>query len=55
MVMNNTNKVPSNNPTNITHNVNLSFEISSRIYPNDNNEAVVKDLKMERMPVHRMI
>ncbi len=44
--MNNTNKVPSNNSTNITHNVNLPFDIgTSHIYPNDNNEAVLKDVK----------
>ena len=46
MSIDNTNKVPSNNATNITHTVNLSFEIgTSYIYPNDNNEAVLEDVK----------
>ena len=46
MSMNNTNKVPYNNETNTTHNVNLSFEIgTSHIYPNDKNEAVLADVK----------
>ena len=46
MTTNNSNKVPSNNATNITHNVNLSFEIgTSHIYPNNNNEDVLDDAK----------
>ena len=46
MSMNNTNKVPSNNATNITHNVNLSFDIGARhIYLTDNDEALLKDVK----------
>ena len=46
MNMNNTENVPSNNATNITHNANLSFEIvTSHIYPNDTNEAVFEDVK----------
>ena len=46
MIINNTIKVPSNNATNITHNVNLWCEIgSSHILPPDNNEAVLEDVK----------
>ena len=43
--MNNSSKVLSNTATNITHNVNLSFEIgTSHIYPRDNNGSVIKDV-----------
>ena len=43
--MNNSSKVPSNTATNITHNVNLSFEIgTSHIHPRDNNGTVIEDV-----------
>ena len=46
MSINNTNRVPSKNTTNITHNVNLLFEIgTSHIYPTDTDKAVLKDMK----------
>ena len=43
--MNNLSKVPSNTATNITHNVNLSFEIgTSHIHPTENNGTAIKDV-----------
>ena len=46
MSINNTNRVPSKNATNITHNVNLSFDIgTSHIHSTDTNEAVLKDVE----------
>ena len=47
MIIDNTNRVPLKNATtNITHSVNLSFEIgTSHIYSTDANEAVTEDMK----------
>ena len=46
MTIHDSNKVPSNNAANITHNVNLSFEIgTSHIYPNHKNGTAINDVK----------
>ena len=43
--MNNLSKVPSNTATNITHNVNLSFDIgTSHIHPSENNGTTIEDV-----------
>ena len=42
----NTNRVPSKNATDITHNVNLSLEIAtSHIYSTDIHKAILEDVK----------
>ena len=46
--MNNSSKVPTNAATNITHNVNLSFEIgTSHVNPTENNGTTIEDVNDE--------
>ena len=43
--MNNSSKVPTNAATNITHNVNLSFEIgTTHVNPTENNGTTIEDV-----------
>ena len=45
MRMNTSSKVPTNAATNITHNVNLSFEIgTTHVNPTENNSATIEDV-----------
>ena len=46
MSINNTKRVSLKNATTITHNSNILFEIgTSHIYPTDNNECSLEDMK----------
>ena len=46
MSIDNIKRVPSKKTKNITHNLNLSFEIgTSHMYPTDTNESVLKGVK----------
>ena len=46
--MNTSSTVPTNAATNITHNVNLSFEIgTTHVTPTENNEIAIKDVNDE--------
>ena len=46
MSINNTNRAPSKHATNISINLNLSFEIeTSHVYSSDKNKAVFEDVK----------